>query len=222
MEYKSEINKIKLLKKELRDVPVSYVIEGSTQKKVLEFNENDIENKKILNELKLISTKIINEYKQKYITREIYNQELNKKTNAFRNNEVGDYCEYIIVKVFKDNKKEFLEIKDIIKLSSKGYPDLKIITTKKTIFVEVKATSKPDIGSPRDFYYTAGANSDKKINIDAHHLLIGFITKEEEKNKFHIIGYKIVDVSKIKVSLKPEFNTDNKGIYNKETVIYKE
>ncbi|MBU2638211.1 MAG: hypothetical protein KJ955_04510 [Nanoarchaeota archaeon] len=89
-----------------------------------------------------------------------------------------------------------------------------------TIFIEIKATSKPEIGSPRDFYYTPSSNSDKKINSNAPHLLLGFVTKQKGKEQFNLTGFKIVDVSKIKVSLKPEFNTDNLGVYNKNTIIF--
>ena len=52
------------------------------------------------------------------------------------------------------------------------------------------------------------------------HLLVGFTTKQKGKERFNLIGFKIVDVSKIKVSLKPEFNTDNLGIYAPDTILF--
>lgn len=48
---------------------------------------------------------------------------------------------------------------------------------------------------------------------------MGFVIREVEPQQFKTVGWKLVDLSKIKVTMKPEFNTDNKEIYIKEAVI---
>lgn len=197
------------------------LVEAATGYKVIHFNKNNKNNKYLLLELIKLCNILIHSFKTKAITRKIYNADLNIKTKSFRNNEIGGYCEFKIKDEFYKNKTKFKYIQEIIPLSNSGYPDLKIITRhNKLDFIEIKATSKPNIGSPRDFYYTPGSNSDKKINSDASHLLVGFTTKQKGKERFNLIGFKIVDVSKIKVSLKPEFNTDNLGIYAPDTILF--
>lgn len=218
MEIKDIIKSIKQYRPKLENTPVSVLIEASTNHKVLSFNL--IKDKKLLEELKKLCNLVLNLHSKNSINRDIFDKEMNKKTNAFRNNEVGDYLEYLLENHFNKNKSQFKIIKRVNSLSAKGYPDIRIETVNKTIFIEVKATSKPYLGSARDFYLTPGGNMDRKIDCDASHILIGFITKEISSGNFNLIGYKIVDISKIKVSLKPEFNTDNLGIYNPKTIIF--
>ena len=89
-------------------------------------------------------------------------------------------------------------------------------------FVDIKATTRPDVGSPRDFYYSTKEKTLEKINSDGFHLLLGFIIREIEPEKFITIGWKLVDLSKIKVSIKAEFNADNLEIYKPEAIIKEE
>lgn len=218
-DYKIKLAKIRTLKSDLKNVYISDVIEASTKKKVIPLS-NDDESKLLITEISNLANNITTKYRTKRINRETYDEYFGKKTKSFRNNEVGKLCEYLIKSVFEENKEKFKTIKEIVPLGGSGYPDLKILTKKEIIFLEIKATSKPEVGSPRDFYYTPGAQSDKKICADGLHILLGFITNEIDKGEFNLTGYKLVDISKVKVSLKPEFNTDNKGIYNSETIIH--
>lgn len=89
-------------------------------------------------------------------------------------------------------------------------------------FVDIKATTRPDVGSPRDFYYSTKEKTLEKINSDCYHLLMGFIIREIQPGNFITIGWKLVDLSKIKVSMKAEFNADNLEIYKKEAIILEE
>lgn len=219
VDYKVKLEKIRSLKSDLKNVYISDVIEASTKKKVIPLEDNEI-SKIIIAEIRKLANVIVDKYKNKTINRDVYDEYFGKKTKSFRNNEVGKLCEYLIKSVFDDNKAKFVAIKEITPLGGSGYPDLKIITKENTIFLEIKATSKPDVGSPRDFYYTPGTQSDRKICSDGNHILLGFTTNEISKGEFNLTGYKLVDISKVKVSLKPEFNTDNKGIYNSETIIH--
>jgi len=48
---------------------------------------------------------------------------------------------------------------------------------------------------------------------------LGFILEKTAPNIFLVIGWKLVDLSRIKISLKLEFNVDNPNIYTKEAII---
>ena len=125
--------------------------------------------------------------------------------------------------IWKRNSRRFKVISKVQPLKQVGYPDVKIIeNTGRISFVDVKATTRPDVGSPRDFYYSTKEKTLEKINSDGFHLLLGFIIRETEPEKFITIGWKLVDLSKIKVSIKAEFNADNLEIYKPEAIIKEE
>ncbi len=209
------ISQIKVSKRLLGSTSMKDIIEASTHFNVIQYSE---EYKPLLKELAHIGRQIVEKHSSIQITRNVYEKYKGKQVNAFRNNEVGDYCELLFSDVFHADKKHFREITSVSRLGGKGYPDLKIGAKPFPIFLEVKATSRPGKGSARDFYYSPGAASEAKIDSDALHILIGFVTKQASSG-FLLMGSELVDVSKIKVSLKPEFNTDNLGIYNHETII---
>ena len=90
------------------------------------------------------------------------------------------------------------------------------------MFLEIKATTRPDKGSPRDFYYSAGLRTQTKIDADGMHLLLGFVIKEVGEKLFKTLGWKLVDLSRLKVGLKAEFNADNLEIYKPEAILREE
>ncbi|MEM0438741.1 MAG: hypothetical protein QXP18_01825, partial [Sulfolobales archaeon] len=53
-----------------------------------------------------------------------------------------------------------------------------------------------------------------KITKDASHVLVSFIHRDKK-----VLGFKIVDLSKVRVTLKNEFNTNNPNLYKKENII---
>lgn len=220
MNLRETIMGIKENTKNLNKVSLKDLIEASTDKRVIKFDNKIKEHKEILKDIITLGTLIKNKYERNLITREEYEERRGRKVNAFRNNEIGEYAEILMEDHFYNNKSQFAIITNLERLPAKGYPDMKMtIKNNGFVFLEIKATSRPDQGSPRDFYYKPGGNSDKKINCDAMHLLFGFITKQVQ-NGFIITGFKIVDVSRMFVKLKPEFNTDNKGIYTHYTTLF--
>ncbi len=217
---RNTIKAIKEARNELKNSLMKDVIEASTDKKVISFYSSNRKHFQILDDIKKIGFLIKSQFSSSPITREEFARWRGRSINAFRNNEVGDYCEYLIKHFFDKNKREFSRIDNIILLSAKGYPDTKMIDIDGNIvYLEVKATSRPYAGSARDFYFSPGSASDRKIDKDGIHLLMGFVTKQT-KIGFLITDFKIVDVSRMKVFLKPEFNTDNTGIYNRYTILY--
>ena len=94
-----------------------------------------------------------------------------------------------------------------------GYPNILIERDGRSYYIEVKLTGIKQLNSSlRTFYYEPVELA--KVKRNACHILVGFT----HRNK-RVIGFKIVDLSKIKVSLKNEFNTNNKELYKKENVV---
>lgn len=204
-------------KKELSKVSMKELIEGHTGTEVLSFDKT--KHRELLEEIKLICESILAKFENSGITREIYEDWRGKKVNAFRNNEVGNFCEWLVSQAYKHLEGGPKTIEKVTLMSSSGYPDLLFETKFGKVFVEIKATSRPNKGSPRDFYYSISKSTLKKVSSDGLHLLIGFVAQQGD-GKFNLVGFKIVDISRITVKLKLEFNTDNLGIYSKETTLY--
>jgi hypothetical protein len=94
-----------------------------------------------------------------------------------------------------------------------GYPNIMIERGGKVYYVEVKLAEVEQLNSSfRTFYYEPVEFA--KVTRDARHVLVGFLHKAKS-----VIGFKIVDLSKINVNLKSEFNANNKELYKREAVI---
>ncbi len=224
MDDKESMERMKEYQKVIREIlsvfeGVSFpvIVESSTGYKVLGIDkERDAD---LIEDLSSIARIITNRYYTTPITRDTYRLVIGKKSKAFRPNEVGRILEYEIY----NTPKKFKVVSKVQPLKQVGYPDVKIIEkTGRISFVDIKATTRPDIGSPRDFYYSTKEKTLEKINSDGFHLLLGFIIREIEPEKFITIGWKLVDLSKIKVSIKAEFNADNLEIYKPEAIIKEE
>jgi len=193
------------------------IVESSTGFKV--FGVDKEKDTDLIDDIASIARLITRRYYKVFVTRETYRMVIKKVAKAFRPNEVGRVLEYEIY----NTPKNFKVIKEVMPLKQVGYPDIKLIDqTGGVTFVDIKATTRPDVGSPRDFYYSTKEKTIEKINSDGLHLLLGFIIKEVKPEQFITVGWKLVDLSKIKVSIKAEFNADNLEIYKQEAVVIEE
>jgi hypothetical protein len=143
------------------------------------------EDKEVIDEIFNISCQILEEVKE-------------EDYSSLRPNEIGNRLEDMLrVKlngIIPENKVA-------------GYPNIMIERKGKTYYIEAKLAEVNQLDSSfRTFYYEPVEFT--KITRDACHILVGFIHKARS-----IIGFKIIDLSKIKVNLKSEFNTDNKELY---------
>ena len=94
-----------------------------------------------------------------------------------------------------------------------GYPDILIERGTKSYYVEVKLAGTDQLHSSlRTFYYQPMEPA--KIRRDACHILVGFIHR-----KRRVVGFKIIDLYGIRVSLKNEFNTNNAELYRDRNII---
>ncbi len=104
-------------------------------------------------------------------------------------------------------------------LPAMGYPDIALVDKYgRFTYLEVKVSSNiTEHTSLRSFYYSSG----KKINYDARHLLLGLLITEEKDKYWKIVGWTLIDLSKLTVYLKAEFNASNIDIYKPEMTIAK-
>ena len=201
-------------------VPFHIIVEALIGFKIEPVNSLDGKDVSLIDEICLIADNVIEKYHQNVINRSVYKRVMGKSPRAFRPNEAGVVLEYEFPLVYQAMSSKFKVIKSIKHLKGKGYPDSLILDTfGKSTFVEIKATTKPNEGSPRDFYFTPLEKAKQKITMDAKHLLLGFVIRETKPEEYNTIGWKLCDLSQIVVSMKPEFNANNLEIYKKEALI---
>lgn len=95
-----------------------------------------------------------------------------------------------------------------------GYPDLKIthLASGTVFYLDPKLVEQGSWDSTfRTFYYEPKAET-LKINDDAVHLLCG-IEHDGHDGEWKFIGWKLVDLSKLQVRLKAEFQASNADVY---------
>ncbi len=103
-----------------------------------------------------------------------------------------------------------------------GYPDVEIKDRDgRVIYLEVKIFSaRTARTTQRSFYFSPTAHS--KILTDASHLLAGFEMTRERGEKGYVFrptGWKLVDLSTLRVKLKLEFNASNRRLYGEARVL---
>jgi hypothetical protein len=94
-----------------------------------------------------------------------------------------------------------------------GYPNLLIERKGKSYYIEVKLAEEGQLNSSfRTFYYEPVELT--KVTRNAYHIIVGFIHRMKS-----IVGFKIIDASKINVNLKSEFNASNLELYKRENIL---
>lgn len=211
---------IKNILKAFDKVPFYIIVESLIGFKVESVNPASKEDSSLIDEISQIADRVMEKYHQYAISRSVYKDIMKRSPRAFRPNEAGVVLEYEFPLVYGQMSGQFNVIEDIKHLKGKGYPDTLVRDTfGKFTFVEIKATTRPDEGSPRDFYFTPLKKAKQVITTSAKHLLLGFVIRETKPEEYSTIGWKLSDLSKIVVSMKPEFNANNLEIYKKEAVI---
>ena len=216
-EYRKIVQKIL---EAFSNVPFPIIVELATDKKIEQIDLSKDEDQRLIDEISRLADIVAQKFNKDPIDKFKYGEIRNKVPKNFRPNEVSVYLEYMFPKIFNKNKDKFKVIKDVEHLTKTGYPDEKIVDVYgRVTFIEIKATTRPDEGSPRDFFFTPLENTRDKISEDGRHILIGFVIKEIEPKVFKTVGWKMVDLSKVYVRMKPEFNADNRELYKKEALI---
>ena len=97
-----------------------------------------------------------------------------------------------------------------------GYPDLRLTDGKSgTLFyLDPKLVEQGSVDSTLRTFYFEPKDETLKITGDAVHLLIG-IEHDGKDGEWTFGGWRIVDLSKLKVRLKAEFQASNADLYQK-------
>jgi hypothetical protein len=100
-----------------------------------------------------------------------------------------------------------------------GYPDLKITDLESGLmfYLDPKLVEQGSANSTfRTFYFEPKENT-LKINDDAVHLLVG-IEHDGKEREWTFTGWRLVDLSSLRVRLKAEFQASNAQLYQKSTL----
>jgi hypothetical protein len=101
-----------------------------------------------------------------------------------------------------------------------GYPDLRAtMPDGRVVFLDPKLFA-PDArnSSLRTFYYEPKTLT-SKVNDDGFHLLVGVRHNGGTGEDLRLLGWELVDLSKLRVQLKAEFQASNRDIYTAENVV---
>ena len=97
-----------------------------------------------------------------------------------------------------------------------GYPDLRIIDqeTKLVFYLDPKLVEQGSAESTFRTFYFEPKNETLKITADAVHLLVG-IEHDGKEQHWTFTGWRMVDLYKLRVRLKAEFQASNSELYQK-------
>ena len=103
-----------------------------------------------------------------------------------------------------------------------GYPDLRITddATGDVYYLDPKLMEQGSVGSSLRTFYFEPKDTTLKITDDATHLLIG-IEHDGNDGDWKFLGYRLVDLSGLKVRLKAEFQASNRDMYSEASVLEK-
>jgi len=103
-----------------------------------------------------------------------------------------------------------------------GYPDLRLVLEDQSVvYLDPKLFARGSKTSTlRTFYYEPKTTT-SKVHDDARHLLVGVQHNGGEGGQIRFEEWDLVDVSKIKVQLKAEFQAANKDMYRGDTILLK-
>jgi hypothetical protein len=103
-----------------------------------------------------------------------------------------------------------------------GYPDLRIQTDRGIAFYldpKLYEAGSRD-SSLRTFYYEPKTLTGK-IHEDAMHLLVGIAHTGSTARDLRLKGWELIDLSRLKVQLKAEFQAGNRDVYRPEMIVAK-
>lgn len=101
-----------------------------------------------------------------------------------------------------------------------GYPDIRLrLPDGRIVYLDPKLmTSENRASTLRTFYYEPQTETNK-VNDDAVHLLIGVQHEGEIGTDLRLTRWELVDLSRVRLELKPEFQTGNRELYRDATII---
>lgn len=196
--------------KQTKDIPFHLIIKELYNVDVKPFDIRDQDNLKILQKINMAAEETI---------RRVSNEPIKRP----RPNEVGNDIEPFVMDSL--NKNGLCAEKPTTTTGHKkstGYPDIKIKSGDKIIYLEVKTYAAKNKDTTQRSFYLSPAE-DPKVTDDGHHLLIGFEIKKVDgtPDKYVPVAFKIVDLYDLKCDIKLEVNSDNYRLYSCTTLLKK-
>ena len=197
--------------KPLKGLPLNIVIEGLSGYKVKAFNKNNKKDLEVLKTLKNVANAVLRNVNENGILRP-------------RPNEVGNDIEPFVKRelIKKGYQAETPKTISGIRKST-GYPDIEFKDSfNRYHYLECKTYNKNNINTTQRSFYLSPSD-DFKITKDSCHFGISFeIFVEKSINNKHLYkvkGWKILDLAKLELDVKHEFNADNKRLYDKKLIL---
>jgi hypothetical protein len=198
---KDAIRTVAGLTKDLKDISFQDLVESTSEFKLHPVDLKLPEDKELVEDLSAAFKHFI-----------AFSNKTGTRFTATRINDVSRHIEEVLV---EQMQKTGLKARI---LGEAGYPDIELTDKHDRIsYLEVKISSKQKLTSFRTFYYTSG----KKIKSDARHLLIGLYFSETADKHWKVDEWELIDLSKLLVSLKAEFNASNIDIFTEQARITK-
>ena len=197
--------------KPLEGLPLNIVIEGLSGYKTIPFSKKSKKDIKLLTILQYVADNVLSEVNKTGILRP-------------RPNEVGNDIEPFVKQALNDFNYSADTPKTISgKKKSTGYPDIEFIDEfKRYNYLECKTYNIENIETTQRSFYLSPSD-DFKVTKNAHHFGISFeiYVNKSIKNKhlYKVKSWKILDLSKLKLDVKHEFNADNKRLYDKKLIL---
>ncbi len=98
---------------------------------------------------------------------------------------------------------------------SAGYPDLEFMAGGRAFYLEIKAFSPGTERSTQRTFYLSPSD-DFKVTRDAFHLLLACEIVAEGEDTYRLQSVKWLDLSRLEVRLKHEFNASNRDLYGED------
>ncbi|MFT5110504.1 MAG: ribosomal silencing factor RsfS [Pseudoalteromonas tetraodonis] len=196
----------------LKAVPFPIVVEGSTGKKVLPVNANSSPGAELI---AAISTAVS-------AALDRLNRDDSPVRDLRRINEASRFFEDEIMQRLNSSEEFHCELPPTAagKAQRSGYPDLKLThrASGRVTYLDPKLFEHRSRKSTLRTFYFEPKTETNKILEDAHHLLVG-IEHDGNDGAWQFTDWHLVDLSKLVVKLKPEFQASNRDVYQIEAIL---
>ena len=101
-----------------------------------------------------------------------------------------------------------------------GYPDLRLVLENgSVVYLDPKLFEEDSRTSTLRTFYFEPKTTTNKVHDDARHLLVAVRHEGKSSADLRLLGWELVDVSRICVRLKAEFQASNLDMYRKDNVV---
>jgi len=101
-----------------------------------------------------------------------------------------------------------------------GYPDLRLVLENgNVVYLDPKLYEEDSRNSTLRTFYFEPKSTTNKVHDDARHLLVAIRHNGKTSADLRLLGWELVDVSRICVRLKAEFQASNHDMYRKDNVV---